>query len=132
MGALSSLLMLKPSDESLQNAWVSSVLPLAADPEQTCQVHTCTRSIGVFFNVFMPYIHMEYSIVSGIFLWRCYALQMYKLCSTAVWLPFLAYLTACHLNSRKLHTKYSSMILRAPSSSVPFGATTATASATAL
>ncbi|CAM9539163.1 unnamed protein product, partial [Hapterophycus canaliculatus] len=37
MGALSSLLMLKPSDESLQDAWVSSVLPLAADPEQTCQ-----------------------------------------------------------------------------------------------
>lgn len=41
MGALSSLLMLKPSDKSLQAAWVSSVLPLAADPEQTCQV---TRS----------------------------------------------------------------------------------------
>eukprot|EP00752_Nemacystus_decipiens_P008134 g7274.t1 len=37
MGALSSLLMLKPWDESLQNAWVSSVLPLAGDPEQTCQ-----------------------------------------------------------------------------------------------
>ncbi|CAN0148375.1 unnamed protein product, partial [Ectocarpus fasciculatus] len=37
MGALSSLLMLRPSDESLQNAWVSSVLPLAGDPEQTCQ-----------------------------------------------------------------------------------------------
>lgn len=39
MGALSSLLMLKPSDEALQNAWVSAVLPLAGDPEQTCQVH---------------------------------------------------------------------------------------------
>ena len=38
MGALSSLLMLKPADESLQAAWVSSVLPLAGDPEQTCQV----------------------------------------------------------------------------------------------
>eukprot|EP00903_Cladosiphon_okamuranus_P012149 g11397.t1 len=37
MGALSSLLMLKPSEEALQNAWVSAVLPLAGDPEQTCQ-----------------------------------------------------------------------------------------------
>ncbi|CAM9107694.1 unnamed protein product [Ectocarpus sp. 4 AP-2014] len=37
IGALSSLLMLRPSDESLQKAWVSSVLPLAGDPEQTCQ-----------------------------------------------------------------------------------------------
>ncbi|CBJ30347.1 conserved unknown protein [Ectocarpus siliculosus] len=39
MGALSSLLMLRPSDESLQKAWVSSVLPLAGDPEQTCQTN---------------------------------------------------------------------------------------------
>ena len=43
MGALSSLLMLKPWDEALQNAWVSAVLPLAGDPEQTCQVYISRR-----------------------------------------------------------------------------------------
>lgn len=63
MGALSSLLMLKPADESLQDAWVSSVLPLAGDPEQTCQV--CTKQddryirISFFFFCAPKYVKYE-------------------------------------------------------------------------
>ncbi|CAM9823437.1 unnamed protein product, partial [Laminaria digitata] len=37
MTALSSLLMTRPGDDYLQTAWVAAVLPLASDPEQTCQ-----------------------------------------------------------------------------------------------
>lgn len=47
MTALSSLLMSRPADEDLQKAWVRAMLPLAGDPEQTCQVYEL-RSI--FFS----------------------------------------------------------------------------------
>lgn len=43
MTALSSLLMTRPGDDYLQAAWVAAVLPLASDPEQTCQVRFTSR-----------------------------------------------------------------------------------------
>lgn len=43
MTALSSLLMTRPGDDYLQAAWVAAVLPLASDPEQTCQVRFAFR-----------------------------------------------------------------------------------------
>lgn len=46
MTALSSLLMSRPGDERLQLAWVRSLMPLASDPEQSCQV----KGKGCFKN----------------------------------------------------------------------------------
>lgn len=45
MSAMSALLISRPSDEYLQSAWVAAVLPLASDPEQTCQVRVLVVNV---------------------------------------------------------------------------------------
>lgn len=52
MTALSSLLVARPEDEDLQQAWVRAMLPLAGDPEQTCQVSRSVITRATFFGLY--------------------------------------------------------------------------------
>ncbi|CAM9655084.1 unnamed protein product, partial [Discosporangium mesarthrocarpum] len=50
MTALSRLLQSRPKDTLLQEMWVRAVLPLAGDPEQTCQLHLVEHVQSLMFD----------------------------------------------------------------------------------